>query len=82
MPSCRHPDKNKEPEAKEMFQRKHAAYDRLVLNPADSDDEPDIIFTGFGFGFSRRYDDDSDISDEDDFDMHDHFLGELFWEFL
>ena len=42
---CRHPDKNPSPEAKETFQRKHAAYDRLVLNPEASDDEDDGFYS-------------------------------------
>lgn len=78
-PLCRrHPDKNQSPEAKEVFQKKHAAYDRLVLNPHDSEDDLGDIF-GFNFGFGRRRrGSDSDESEDEEVD----FFAELFWDFL
>ena len=64
--SYRHPDRNSDPKATETFQRKHAAYDRLVLNPEQTEEEMfEDMFAGRGGGFGfGEDDDDSDFSDE------------------
>ncbi|KAK9802694.1 hypothetical protein WJX73_007387 [Symbiochloris irregularis] len=76
-----HPDRNPSEEATETFQRKHAAYDRLVLNPEPTEEE--MMEDMFGsFGHHHHYDEDEDYDSDESEEASFHFFGEIFWQFM